>query len=92
MKHIEERDFESIKAVEPDIEIVVRVGEFETAVFGLFQNKLDVWDVVVGIDDAENRQGVMDALAIARGAMADANFQEVRTASGTGGGILGDQT
>jgi len=88
MKGIEERDFESIKAVEPDIEIIVRVGDIETAVFGLFQNKLDVWDVVVGIDDAENRQGVMDVLAIARGAMADATFQEVRSTGGTTGGIL----
>lgn len=85
MKHYPEADLESIKAVEPDIEIIVRSGEHENAVFGLFENKQDVWDVVVGVDDAENRQGIMDVLEVARRALEVAAFQPIRTA-GNGGG------
>lgn len=68
-------DLESIKAVEPDIEIVIRVGEQEVAVFGLFENKRDVWDVVVGVEDPDQRAGLMDALEIARSALEVATFQ-----------------
>lgn len=84
MKPLGREDFESIEAVEPDIEIVVRCGEHETAVFGLFENKSDLWDVVVGIDDASNREAVMDALSIARGAMEVAHFYSLRTAGDLG--------
>jgi len=88
MKSLEETNFESIEAVEPDIEVVVRVGAHEIAVCGLFANKPGLFDVVVGIDDASSRQAVMDIFSIARSAVEAAAFSTLRTTDlARGGGV-----
>lgn len=70
---------ESLEAVEPDIEIIVRIGKHEIVVIGIFQNKSDVWDVVVGIDDIGNLDGAISALSLAIAALPSATFGVVRS-------------
>lgn len=73
-------DFESVKAVEPDIEVVVRSGEQEIAVIGVFQNKSDVWDLVVGVDSSERREQLVTLFTAITSAIQVATFAPVHSA------------
>lgn len=75
-------DFEVVEAVEPDIEVVVRAGEQELAVIGLFQNKSDVWDLLIGVDDVERVEQIRSLFTAILAALPLASFSEVRTAGG----------
>jgi len=72
-------DNESVKAVEPDVEIVVRAGEHEIAVIGLFQNKSDTWDLLIGVDDGERLDQLLSLFTFVVAALPAATFGEVRT-------------
>ena len=69
---------ESYALVEPDVEIVVRSGEHELAVIGLFQNKSDVWDILVGVDDTGRLDQLITLFDFVRAALPAATFGEVR--------------
>jgi len=71
---------ESVKAVEPDIEIVVRAGEHEIAVVGLFQNKSDTWDLLIGVDDGERLDQLLSLFTFVTTALPAATFGEVLVA------------
>lgn len=75
-------DVESIKAVEPDIEVVVRIGQYEIAVIGVFKNKPDVFDLVFGVDDSERVDQLQTLFSTLAAALPSASFSEVRTAGG----------
>lgn len=73
MKH------ESHEVAEPDIEIIVRTGERELAVIGIFEAGLNNWDVIIGIDASELRGSVQAALQLGIDAVSRADFSPLRT-------------
>lgn len=75
-------DVESIKAVEPDIEVVVKSGQHEITVIGLFQNKSDVWDVVIGVDDVGRVDELRALFKTVDAALSSASFHAVRSTGG----------
>jgi hypothetical protein len=79
MKRFEGTDLASIEAVSPDIECVVSVGELEIAVIGLFQNKRDVWDILVGVDDVDRVEQLVAVFTAILVALPAATFGEVRS-------------
>lgn len=81
-----EGNFESFTLVEPDIEIVVRVGKQELAVIGVFQNKSNVWDILVGVDDTERVSQLSTLFEAVYLALPLANFTEVHGAGDTDAG------
>jgi len=70
---------ESFEIVEPDIEVIVRVGEYEIGVFGIFQNKSGVWDLVIGVDDTERIESLTTVLHFIASALPSASFRAIRT-------------
>jgi hypothetical protein len=74
------------EAVEPDFEVIVRTGEHEAAVIGCFRTGANEWDVVVGIQSTDTRDGIQSALQLAIDAISRTNFMEVRTIPVPGGG------
>jgi len=70
------------EVVEPDIEIIVRTGDREIAIIGIFEAGPGNWDVVVGIDEAELRGSVQSALQLSIDAVSRAHFGAVRTLGG----------
>lgn len=67
------------EVTEPDIEIVVKVGEREIAIFGIFSAGESEWDVVVGVDQADSRHAIQSALQLAIDAISSAHFSAIRT-------------
>lgn len=70
------------EAVEPDIEIVIRTYNIESAVIGIFDAGGSEWDVVVGINEVNTRDGIQSALQLALDAISRATFVEARTLRG----------
>ena len=66
---------------EPEIEVVVRVGETELAVCAFFSAGGEGWDVVVGIDSPQNRDSVASALDAAAEAVRAAAFRPLPSKS-----------
>lgn len=58
----------------PGLEVVVRNGSGEIAVCGMFKSDERTWDVVVGIVDHTERDGVAAALQLALTAVQGATF------------------
>jgi len=76
---------EVISAAEPDFEIVIRTGDEEFAVFGLFRESEFVWDIVCGVDHLERRADIALLLQLTSDAIQSAHFGAVRTVeTGTG--------
>jgi len=73
---------EITQVAEPDIEIVIRVGEREIAIIGIFKGDATTWDVIVGIDEANARDSVHSALQLAIDAVSRAHFSPVRSLGG----------
>jgi len=73
------------EAVQPLIEVVVRSGKDELSIIGLFEGEGGSWDVVVGIVDGDEREGVESALQIALAAVQGASFMEPRVVEGKTG-------
>lgn len=84
MKQFNGRDLASIKAVSPDIEVIVRIGELEIAVIGLFQNKRGVWDVIIGVDDVDRRESLATLFTTVATAIPSATFGYVRSTGAAG--------
>lgn len=78
---------ESFEIAEPDIEIIVRSGEHELAVMGLFQNKRGVWDMVLGIDDTSRIDQLITLMDFISASLPVASFRTVRSA----GDFYGDE-
>ncbi len=64
---------------QPEIEIVVRVGETELAVLAFFSAGGEGWDVVVGIDTPQNRDAIAAAFDAAAEAVRQAAFRPLPT-------------
>lgn len=75
------------EVAEPDIEIVVRSGEREIAILGIFKADATTWDVVVGVDEADNREYIRDALQLGIDAISRAHFSAVRSLGDEPGGL-----
>lgn len=75
-----EGDFASIEAVEPDVEVSVTSGGETIAIFGVFQNKSDVWDVLVGVDDTERIDQLLTLLEALVSSLQVATFAPVSAA------------
>lgn len=82
---------EVLEAVEPDIEVTVTAGDQTIAVVGVFQNKSDVWDIIVGVDDRERRVQLEALFTTIASAMAIASFTEVHPARGAQLSFLEDE-
>ena len=85
-------DYESIKAVEPDIEVTVRVGELEIAVIGCFQNKRNVWDVVFGIDDVARVGSLVTLFTLLTDTLPLATFNQIRTSGSSERSEMGSES
>lgn len=79
---------ESLEAVEPDIEVIVRSGMQELAVIGVFQNKSDVWDMLIGVDDQERLDSLSTLFEVIVDALPIATFSKVHEPGGTQLGFL----
>jgi hypothetical protein len=71
------------EAIRPDIEVVVRTGNGELAVIGMFKADDSSWDVVVGLVDDQERDGVVAALELAVTAVSSASLVEPRVVGRT---------
>lgn len=85
-------NYESFAVVEPDIEVIVRSGEHEIAVVGIFQNKSNVWDLVLGVDDTDRIAALVDVFTFVASALPTASFHKVRSAGDYGSGAGGENT
>lgn len=72
------KKLESTSVLEPAIEVVIRTGAIEVAVIGIFPGENATWDVVVGISELGQREGVQGALELALNALSSATFGAVR--------------
>lgn len=69
-----------LELVEPDIEVIVRSGEQEIAIIGIFQNKSNVWDILVGVDEVDRANQLSSLFEAILLALPLASFTSARTA------------
>lgn len=79
---------ESAEVVEPDIEIVIRTGDREICLIGIFKVRDNEFDVIVGIDEADTRAGIQSALQLGIDAVSRAHFMATGSIGGEGSAVL----
>lgn len=72
---------EIIEVAEPEYEIVVKRGDEEIAVIGIFDAGNGDFDVVVGVSDQSVTLAVESCLQLAGAAVQGATFEQVRDVS-----------
>jgi len=78
---------ESLEIAEPDIEIVIRTGDREVCLIGIFKVGDNEFDVIVGIDEADTRTGIQSALQLGIDAVSRAHFMATGSIGSDGGSV-----
>lgn len=69
----------------PELEVVVRAGAIEIACVAFFRDDYGGWDVLVGVEDIDNRHALADTLRNSAAAVEGAEFVHPRPDDSEGG-------
>lgn len=76
---------DKLSAEQPAVEVFASIGGHEVLTVAFFQSETGIWDVLVGIEDADLQGSLANALKLAGKALEEATFHRVDTDDGIRG-------